>query len=303
MLPMLSLASCGFLGKKESAQAVPSRASEAALLFAQAQGLESQQEFGKAIKTYRRIADKYPRDENASFARFRQAWLLDHAGESKDAFIAYQSFIERYPSDELYARAIERQEAVAHAAAQGQIQTSFFGLKSNLDSNTVTEMFKKVRENAPAAASAPRAQFGLGQFLERRKRAGQAIAAYESLVGEFPKSSYGPSAQFRIGEILLQSAQAGNQDQANLERAKNAYEDLLLAYPSSEFAEQAKQRLASIDSKDMAASYDVAEFYRKKKQYASAAYYYQDVLDGASPQNLKDQAAVKLQGVNQFLKQ
>lgn len=272
---------------------------EAQQLFAKAKALEDKGQIYKASKLYGRVATKYPFDQLAAKSRFTQAWLLDQDGELRDAFDAYQQFIERYPGDPLYKRAIDRQEQVAHAAAQGLIKTQFLGLKSNLDYKVIEEMLQRVRKNAPRANSAPRAQHALGQLYENRKKPERAISAYEELVGEFPNSGYAPNAQFRIGEILLQSASEGNQDQANLERAKNAYQDLLLAYPSSEFASQARQRIASIGSKDIEASYKVAEFYRKKGQLQSAAYYYQEVINKSAPGPLRDKAAAQLAKVNQ----
>ena len=76
--------------------------------------------------------------------------------------------------------------------------------------------------------------------------------------------------------------------------ARGAYEDLLLAYPNSAFTGQAKQRIATIGSRDLQASYNVAEFYRKKGETESAAYYYQEVIDGAAPSDLRNRAAAQL---------
>jgi outer membrane protein assembly factor BamD (BamD/ComL family) len=113
-------------------------------------------------------------------------------------------------------------------------------------------------------------------------------------VDDYPRSGIAPDAQFRIGEILLKQASEGNQDQANLDRAENAYRDLLLAYPSSEFAAQAKQRIATIGSRDLQSSYDIAEFYRKKEEMDSAAYYYQDVINRAPAGDLRNRATSRL---------
>lgn len=267
-------------------------------LFSKAKALEDSGKIYKAAKSYGKVADEYPLDQLAAQARFNEAWLLDQDGELRDAFDAYQEFIEGYPSNSLYKRAIDRQEEVAHAAAQGMIKTQFMGMKSKLDYKVIEGMLQRVRQNAPRANSAPRAQYALGQLYENREKPDKAIVAYEELVGEFPRSGLAPSSQFRIGEILLQSASEGNQDQANLERAKNAYQDLLLAYPSSEYSSQARQRIAGIGSKDIEASYKVAEFYRKKGQMASAAYYYQEVINKSAPGPLRDKAAAQLAKVN-----
>lgn len=272
---------------------------QAAALFQRGKAFEAARENKKAVKAYRELVEKYPADKRAAEARFQEAALLSTLGEERDAFDAYQKFIERHPGDQLYPEAVKRQEAVAHAAAQGVIRTSFLGLKSRLERRTIVEMLDKVRDNAPRAVSAPRAQYVIGQVNESRKKPYLAIAAYEKLVDEYPRSSVAPDAQFRIGEILLKQSQQGNQDKANLDRAKNAYSDLLLAYPGSPFSSQARQRIATIGSQDLTASYNVAEFYRKKGQLDSAAFYYQEVIDGAAPGDLRNRAAARLAAIKQ----
>ncbi|MGJ8725003.1 MAG: tetratricopeptide repeat protein [Roseibacillus sp.] len=271
----------------------------AATLFATAKGYEAAGERKKAVKSYRKLVNNFPADKRAAEARFNEAALLNTLGDERGAFDAYQQFIERNPGDRLYSQAVAQQEAVAHAAAEGVIRTSFLGLKSRLDRKTIVGMLDKVRDNAPRANSAPRAQYMIGQVNESRKEPYPAIAAYEKLVDEYPDASVAPDAQFRIGEIILKQAQQGNQDKANLDRAKSAYRDLLLAYPSSSFSAQAKQRIATIGSRDLQASYNVAEFYRKKGERDSAAYYYQEVVDGAAASDLRNRAAARLAELKQ----
>lgn len=266
----------------------------AAKLLAEAQGLEAAGDQKKAIKTYARLADNYPVDKRSAEAKFRQATLLKARGEELDSFDAYQQFIERHPGDRLYPNAIAEQEAVAYAAAQGAIRTNFLGLKSRLERKTIVEMLEKVRDNAPRANSAPKAQFTIGQVNEFSKKPGPAIAAYEKMVDDYPNANIAADAQFRIGEILLKEANQGNQDQANLERARNAFRDLLIAYPASPFAEQAKQRVATIGSRDLQSSFNIGEFYRKKGEMDSAAYYYQDVINRTTAGDLRNRAAAQL---------
>ena len=272
---------------------------QAATLFQTAKNYEAQRENKKAIKTYRRLIGNFPADKRAAESRFQEAALLGTLRKERESFDSYQKFIERYPSNRLYSDAVSRQEQVAHAAAEGDIRTNFLGLKSRLERQTIVEMLEKVRNNAPRADSASRAQYAIGQVNESRGNPREAIGAYEKLVDEYPRCSVAPDAQFRIGEILLRQSRDGNLDKANLERAKNAYQDLLLAYPSSPFSSQAKQRIATIGSHDLTASYNVAEFYRKKGQMDSAAFYYQEVVNGAAPGDLRNRAAAWLAKIKQ----
>ena len=133
----------------------------AAQIFATAQAEEAAGEREKAIKSYGWLLKKCPVDKRAAESKFRQATLLKEEGRAVDSFKTFQGFIERYPGSSLYQSAITQQEEIAHAAAHGTIRTNFLGLKSRLDRNIIVGMLEKVRDNAPRANSAPRAQFTL----------------------------------------------------------------------------------------------------------------------------------------------
>ncbi|MCH1922988.1 hypothetical protein L9G15_26615, partial [Shewanella sp. A3A] len=77
---------------------------------------------------------------------------------------------------------------------------------------------------------ASKAQFTIGQVWESRGNssgAAKAITAYREVVLEFPDSKEAPEAQYSIGKVLMDEARRGNQDQANMERAREAFQDYL----------------------------------------------------------------------------
>ncbi|MGE9269135.1 MAG: tetratricopeptide repeat protein [Verrucomicrobiales bacterium] len=248
----------------------------------------------KAASLFEEVAKDFPLAASAPEARFRQAKILDHQGELLEAFQAYQAYLSRYPAGPRYSEAIKRQRTVALAAADGQLKNNFLGIKSRLDSQKVVTMLTQVRENAPRTAEAPLVQYKIGEVWERAKKEEQAIAAFRLLTLEYPDSKYAPEAQYRMGEILMAEAKRGNQDQANIDRARETYQDLLLRYPNSRRAKDARARIASLGSADLQRSYDVAEFYRKKGQTSSAVFYYQEVVRRSGGGSLREKARARL---------
>ena len=267
---------------------------EADELWNEAQAAETRGKTGKAIKVYANLVKKYPYTDHAPQAQFRHATLLDSEGEVLKAFDSYQVFIERYQNSSLYAQALSRQALVAHAAADGAIKSNFLGIKSRLSGEQIAQMLTKVRVNAPQAKSAPKAQYTIGQVWENRKKEEKAILAYQLILDDYPNSIYGPDAQYRIGFIYLEQTKQGNQNQATLNQARYAFEDLIQTYPNSKLAKPAKGHLAEIANQDITRNYDIAEFYLKKKDYASAIFYYKEVLRKVDSGPLHDQAVRRL---------
>jgi outer membrane protein assembly factor BamD (BamD/ComL family) len=238
-----------------------------------------------------------PLSRRAPEARFRQGELLQQEGRIKDSFDAYQELLSRYNNSGLYTKALERQAAMAQSAAEGQVKTSFLGLKSKLSNEKVVEMLDKVRANSPRSPTASKAQFTIGQLWESQRNSSgsaKAIAAYRDLVLEFPDSKEAPEGQFRIGKILIEEARRGNQDQANLDRARESLQDYLRQYPGHSKNGEARQLLANLGGEDLQRSFDVAEFYERKGDTASAKFYYEEVIRKAKSGPLHDQAKARL---------
>lgn len=292
------LASCG--DKADLPPLVGSSATNperAEAIFSEAQSAEGAGKRSKAIKLYDGLADEMPLAKRAPEARFRQAELLEQEGKVREAFDAYQEFISRYNSSGLYEKAIDRQAAMAQSAADGQVKTSFLGLKSGISNDKITEMLAKVRANAPRSPRASKAQFTIGQVWESQGNssgATKAIAAYREVAIEFPDSKEAPEAQFRIGKVLMDEASRGNQDQANQARAREAFQDYLRQYPGHSKNGEARQLMANLGGQDIQQSFNVAQFYERKGDTGSARFYYEEVVRKAKSGPLHDQAKARL---------
>ena len=266
-------------------------------LFGEAQSAEGAGKRDKAIKLYDTIGDEMPLSKRAPEARFRQGELLEQAGQVPKAFDAYQELISRYNNSGLYEKAINRQASMAQSAADGQVKTSFLGLKASISNDRITAMLEKVRDNAPRSPQASKAQFTIGELWESEGNSngsGKAISAYRKLVIDYPDSREAPEGQFRIGKILLDEARRGNQDQANLDRARESLQDYLRQYPGHSKNGEARQLLSNLGGEDLQRSFNVAEFYERKGDTGSARFYYEEVVRKTKSGDLHDKAKARL---------
>lgn len=276
---LLALVSCGndddvpmLAGNTQAAS------QEGEAYYVKAKATDDAGKKSSAIKQYEKIADKYPFAPSAPQARYRQAQLLEEQGKILDSFEAYQLFLTRYQGSGLYSEALERQARMAQAAADGEVKSSFAGLKTRLSTEKVAEMLGKVRDNAPRSAKAAKAQFTMAELYEGRGKTKEAIAAYRKLVKDQPGSSYAPEALFRVGKILTAEADRGNRNQATLDLAREAFNDYLIQYPGHSKNAEARSLSKKVDAREVGKSMDVADFYYKSGQYESAKVYYRDVM-------------------------
>lgn len=299
---LLSSACAFFISSCGSDEEVPlplagntqAAASEGEAVFQKAKQADQAGKTGKAIKLYEETANRYPFATSAPQARFRQAQLLEQEGNVEDSFEAYEQLLKRYQGSGLYSTAYKRQVAMAQAAADGDVKSSMMGLKTKLSLDKTVDMLGKVRDNSPKSADAARARFTIGQLYEGKKKYKEAIAAYRQLVNEQPGSPEAPNALFRVGVILTDEADRGNQNQANVDLAREAFNDYLIQYPGDSRNAEARKLLNNLGRRDVERSYQVAEFYQKTGKAESAKVYYRDVMSRTKSGPLYEKARARL---------
>ncbi len=267
---------------------------EGTALYQQAKAADQAGNAKSAIKLYDRTANRYPHISEAAQARFRQAELLQQQGNVQESFKAYQKFLTRFQGSGLYSSALARQAGMAQAAADGTIRNSFLGIKSRLSHDKLVEMLGQVRDNAPQSPTASKAQFTIGELHRSKKKSAKAIEAYRALVRDQPESKEAPEAMFQIGVAHTEEAKRGNQNLATIELAREAFSDYLNQYPGHHRNAEARRRIASLGTMDLAGALKVAEYYDKTKRYESAKIYYRDIVKRAPAGPMRDRAAARL---------
>jgi outer membrane protein assembly factor BamD (BamD/ComL family) len=267
---------------------------EGEALYHEAKAADDAGKTSRAIKLYDKTATRYPFAPSAAKARFRQAELLEQQGEVKESFEAYDEFLNRYQGSGLYSKALDRQAAMAQGVAEGDVKSSFLGLKTKYPLDKTVEMLGKVRDHAPESPTAAKAQFTIGELYQGKGKSKEAIEAFRKLVSDQPGSRQAPEALFRVGVILMEQAERGNQNQANLDLAREAFNDYLLQYPEHSRNAEARKKLASLGHSDLKRSFDIAEFYLKTGKTESAKVYYRDIVKRSGSGAMHDAAKARL---------
>lgn len=278
-IPLVCLWSCSGSDGPMLASNTGPAVGKAEDLYKKAKAADDAGKSKKAIKLYEKMATEYPFAPSAEQARYRQGELLEGQGEVLDAFKAYDEFLTRYPGSSRYSTVLTRQTSMAQSAAEGEVKSGFLGLKTKLSIEKTVDMLNKVAAQAPRSRTASKAQFTIGELYQSRKnKSKEAIAAYRKVVAEQPDSPEAPEALFRVGMMLVEEANQGNQNQGNLDLAREAFEDYLLQYPGHSKNGEARSMLNSLKGKDIERSFGIAEFYLKTGKTEAAKVYYRDIV-------------------------
>src|SRR5256884_8448824 len=249
----------------------------AAELFQIGQTAEKEGNIKRAIKAYKSLVKRHPKDALAPSALYRSAQLQEQVHNYTPAAEAFLQLVERYPSSPNFEPAIEAQFRIGEIYLNGKkLKVLGIPIASALD-RAVT-IFANVVRTAPYGKYTARAQFDIGLCREKQGANDAALQAYQAVVDKFPTEPLAVDAQYQIGYIWFTAARTGTKDIAAVSNARTAFQDFVFHYPNSEKAAQARANLELLERKQTSGSYEVAKFYDKQKYYRAAVIYYNEVI-------------------------
>jgi outer membrane protein assembly factor BamD len=249
----------------------------AAELFEIGQNAEKEKNPKRAIRAYRQLVRKFPRDALAPGAAFRTAQLMEELHDYLVAAAAYRAIVEGYRTSPHFNEAIEAQFRIGEMYLAGK-KLKLLGIPLATSMDRAVEIFAAVVRTAPYGKYTARAQFDIGLAREKQGANDAALQAYAAVVDKFPNDPVAADAQYQIGYIWFTASRAGTKDIAATSNARTGFQDFLFRYPNSEKAAQARANLQQLEHKATSRSFDVARYYDKMKAYRAAVIYYNEVI-------------------------
>ena len=231
----------------------------------------------RAIKAYKTLVRRHPRDALAPGALYRAAELMEKTKDLAGAADLYRTLVERFPSSPHFDEAIEGQFRIGEAYLAGK-KLKLLGIPFAASMDRAVEVFAAIIRTAPYGKDTARAQFNIGLAREKQHLNDAALQAYQAVVDKFPNDPLAADAQYQIGYIWLMAAKEGTKDLAATKNARLAFQDYLFRYPNSEKGAQARANLGLLENKQTASAFNVAKFYDKQKRYRAAVIYYNEVI-------------------------
>ncbi len=280
VLPESGVAAIVFQPGKKTKFVIPGEeeiSGNAAELFQIAQAAEREGDTKRAIKAYKSLVKRHPKDALAAGALYREAQLQEQQLDYLKAAESFRHLVERYPGSPHFDDAIEAQFRIGEIYLAGK-KLRILGIPFGSSMDQAVNIFAAVVRTAPYGKYTARAQFNIGLARERQGASEAAIDAYQAVVDKFPNEPIAADAQYQIGYIWFKAARTGTKDAAAITNANTAFQDFLFRYPTSEKTAQARANLQQLEHKQTTSSYEVAKFYDKQKYYRAAAIYYNEVI-------------------------
>jgi outer membrane protein assembly factor BamD len=251
-----------------------------------AQAAFDKKDYSLAIKAGRHVVQQWPTSDYAPTAQFLVARSYELNKKDDLAFKEYQKLLQKYPKVENYEEVLQRQYTIALRFLGGQ-RFKLWGYIPTFPSMEKTaEMFDKIVRTGPFSEVAPHAQLRIGAAREKGKDYPLAVKAYEMAADRYyDRPTIASDAVFRAGMSHYKQAQKAEYDQGAAGRAIATFTDFTALFPQDKRVAQAKQFIVELRTEQARGSFEIAQFYEKRKRWAGAVVYYNEVLllDAKSP--------------------
>lgn len=253
---------------------------EAEALMQKAEEYRKAGKLSKAKGELRELLSEHGLAPNAPRARYMLAEIYEQLNDPREAFKQYGKVVENYQSSPLYEAALNRQLAMATAAANGQLQARVFGLWDvPMESSVVIEWLETVTRNAPYNDMSATATSVLADYLVKQEQYEAACQAYQRLVDQYPDSRYAPGAQMMVAKLWAASHTRGDQNLVNLANAQEAYEEFTLRFPNHPDAKKAYAEARNVRRLLVQQELEVGRYYLERaKEYPSAIFCFESVI-------------------------
>jgi outer membrane protein assembly factor BamD (BamD/ComL family) len=244
----------------------------------------AQQAFDKkdyklSLKAARRTVRVWPLSDYAPQAQYLIARSLEAKGQDEKAFKAYQTLLEKYPKAVNYEEVIKRRYDIANRYLGGKWFKLWGYIPFFPSMDKTSQMYEKVIKNGPYSEIAPQAQMNIGAAREKQASYPQAVKAYEKAADVYhDQKQVAADALYKAGEAYYKQAKTAEYDQSVAGKAIATFSDFIALYPSDARVAEAQKTIDSLKAEQARGAMEIAQFYEKKKRWAGALVYYNEVL-------------------------
>ena len=281
-----------WVNPKYAAKDTPKAQMEWALGFFEAK------DYARASRECIRLVRTYPRSELAPEAQYLAGLSFELMGRAGAGVAAYKKVLEIYPFSSRFKDSVEREFLSVEQFFSGK-RLELLGPIKMPALDKAIEIYQHVVDHAPYGDYADKAQMRLGECYVRQNRYEEANRAFQRVVDEYPNSPLLEQAKFKVAFCARQLSLKPSYDQSATDEAITWYEKFIAGRPQSDLIPQAQESLRQLRTIKAEGLARIAHFYEIQGRPASAAVYYQDIIEKYSDTELAPQAVAKLKEFEQ----
>jgi outer membrane protein assembly factor BamD len=268
-------------------------------LMNRAREAEERDHLGSALRSYKKVAKKYPSSVYAGEALYRTGKLYL---ARKQYFKSFENFLKvttLYPNTKYFNDVIGEEYRIASALMDGA-RNRYWGLIPGFKNRTrAIGYFEIIVQTAPYSDYAPLALMNAARGHLRERNIEEAIDALDRMINNYSSSLLAPDAYLKLAQTHAQLVEGPNYDQGSTKEAITYFEDFLILFPNDPNVAQAAKGLDAMKQVLSESKIVIGDFYfKKRRNYTAARVFYNEAITAYPDSPVAAEARQKLAQVD-----
>ncbi len=249
-----------------------------------------------AIRTYQRVAKRYPNSIYAPEALYRSARLRLGGKDYTKAFEDFQQVLSRYPNTRRFNEIVGEQYRIASALLDGARGRMLWGLLPGFKQrDKAIEYFEIILANAPYSDYAPLALMNVARGHQRLGNVENAIDALDRMINNYSQTLLAPDAYLKLAQTHASLVDGPYYDQGATKEAITYVTDFMLLFPSDTNIAAAEKGLDGMKTMLAESKMRMADFYfYKRSNFKAARVFYNEAITAYPESAIAERAKTRL---------
>ena len=256
-----------------------------------------QRDVEKATIELKKLLKHYKDSPQAPEAQYYLGRCEEEQRDYYAAFVAYRKTIQVYPSTMRFEEILDRMYQIGNHFLAGRKRKVFGAVALLPARDKAIEIFQAIVEDGPFSEHGELAQYKLGIAYLALGEYEQAVSAFDQLIDRYPSSPLIDDARFQMAQASLKGTFKAGYDQHPTQQAVEQLNTFVEEYPASDLSPEAVARIQTLRERQAEHEFQVAQFYERRRHWASAVVYYQEIVSRYADTAWAPKASARLEAL------
>lgn len=265
---------------------------------------EEKGSYSRAIRLYKRVSKRYPKNQYSPEAYHRTALIQLERKKIDKAFEAFNTIAWVYPNYGSFNETMGEMYKIAVDRLETHRDKIFWVIPGFKNTDRAIQYFERIVAIAPYSDYAPISIMNVAKAWSDKKNDEMTIYALTRLVTNYPNSFLTSDAYLKLAETHYGLIKGPEYDQRSTEDAITFFEDFLIQYPENQNVEKAEDGLSGAQNVLSMSKLKMGDFYYyKRSQYDAAKILYNEAITIAPLSRSAETARVRLDKIETLVAQ
>ncbi|MDQ8185636.1 tetratricopeptide repeat protein [Pelagicoccus sp. SDUM812002] len=260
---------------------------------------EEKKNYSRAVKLYKRVSKKYPKNQYSPEALYRTALIQLERNNVDKAFEAFNTIAWVYPNYGSFNETLGEMYKIAVARLETYRDKIFWVIPGFKNTDRAIQYFERIVAIAPYSDYAPLSLMNVAKAWSDKNSDAMTIYALDRLVTNYPNSFLTSDAYLKLAQTHYGLIKGPEYDQRATEDAITFFEDFLIQYPENQNVDQAEDGLSGAKNILSLSKLKMGDFYYyKRSKYDAAKILYNEAITIAPLSKTAQTAKTRLEKID-----